>query len=340
VDITTGSEESTTGEGSRCVQVMIDQALDQGMFTWWWQTTALDTELGDGTDDVFRMSFYDDTTGDIDLGSDPNDNYETCEQCLQLFEDYVDEETYARRYFQRSGTIMIDPASVPEAGPLIVSTSNVVLEEITVDPMTLESTPVPDGACVELVDYASASGGETVLVDPGPPQDILDDGYNGTLASMECVSLMVPSDGIDRIDGVSLEIGIDHPAAGDLVIKVVSSEGSVITVLNRPGLAEGVDDGANGAGDGSNLEATSPITFFDAAPTDAELMGDTSAGGVVCADDGECEFMPSADSAAPGTFIDLLNQDSSGTWQVCVGDADPNGVGSIDFVELTIQQVP
>jgi len=340
-DTTVGGEESTTGEGSGCMQVMADEVLQQGMFAWWWQTTALDTELGDATDDLFRMSFYDDITGDIDLSADPNDNYETCEQCLQLFEDYVDEETYARRYFQRSGTITIDPASDPEIRSLIVSTAGVILEEVTVDPDTLESTPVPDGACVELVDYASASGGETVLVDPGPPQDILDDGYNGALASMECVPLMVPSDGIDAIYGLSLQIGIDHPYVGDLVIKVESPQGSVTTVLNRPGLAEDADDGASGSGDSSNLEATSPISFFDAAPIDAELMGDTiNQNGVVCADDDECEFMPSAGAAIAGTFIDLLGQDSSGPWLVCVGDAEPGDSGSIDFVELTLQQVP
>ncbi len=388
------TEETTTG-GSGCIEMTVDEALSQGGFLNYWQTRNISPMLGGVEPDQFRIEFYASDTGPFDLGTSPNDNYADCEQCLRIFEDIDGMGSQAAQFFQESGTLTIDAASDPEVGPVIASTTGVTLIEVEIDPMTLVSTPVMDGRCIELQDYntapnnscagAGACGdsnpvpgsfpectcdetcfatdsccpdicnagvcdgeafcaGDTEIVSAGPGLGlaITDNGYNGTLGSMSCVQLMVAADGIDTIADVSVEIGMSHTWVGDLTIKVVSPSGAnPITVLSRPGLAEGGDNGMGGGGDSSNLVATDSITFDDGAPNDAEAMGDSiNDNGEVCMDDGECSFFPNAGAAIGGDFSTLAGQDSVGQWEVCVGDSVNNDVGGIDFVELTIDQVP
>ena len=391
-DTDTDTDGTTTG-GSDCIQMSVDEALSQGSGLNFWQTENVSPNIGGPEPEQFRMEFYTSDTGPIVLGAPPNDNFSTCDQCLRLFQDVDGMGGQVSQFFQASGTVDIDAGSAPQVGPIIASTTDVVLVEVTIDAMTLESTPVPDGECIELQNYSttpnnSCAGmcgdsdpvpgsfpectcdatcfdsdsccldictagvcdgeafcnGDTEVVNAGPGLGlgINDNGYNGTLGSMACETFMIAADGIDTIADVSVEIGMNHSYVGDLVIKVVApAAANPITVLSRPGRNEPADDGGGGMGDASNLSTSAPITFDDAAPNDAEDMGGSIGdNSEVCVDDGECDFSPNPGSAIAGDFGTLAGQDSVGSWQVCVGDGAGGDFGFVDFIELTIDQVP
>jgi len=163
---------------------------------------------------------------------------------------------------------------------------------------------------------------------------IPDNGYDGTLASMACFNVAGPS-GI--ITDMSATVAIDHTWIGDLVIKVVAPDNTVLTLMSRPGFAETADDGTGCCGDSSDLSAAAPVTFANGAATSAEDMGATIAGNqVVCTDDGLCDYAP-APGAGPGTdFSDFIGMDATGTWQICVGDSVAADTGQIDETVSTL----
>ncbi|MFP6685105.1 MAG: hypothetical protein VB934_10340 [Polyangiaceae bacterium] len=162
--------------------------------------------------------------------------------------------------------------------------------------------------------------------------------YDGSLASMECISVMVPDTGHDDIQWVQATLGIDHDHIGELVIKVRSPKLTVTTLMNLPGYAEMADDGfmASG-GDSSNLDMDYPVLFDDDAANDAEQMGDGLwAWNEVCKDDNKCAWSPNA-GAGPGTGLkDFKGESPVGAWRVCVGDALFDHFGQVDMVSLTI----
>jgi len=164
---------------------------------------------------------------------------------------------------------------------------------------------------------------------------ITDDGYDGTLGSMSCVTFAVPSTGADTVGSAQVQIAMDHTWIGDLVIKVVSPANTVTTILSRPGLAETVDDGSSCCGDSSNLVVGSPVTFADSSANDAEAMGAVAID--VCLDDGICDFSPNP-GAGPGTngFYDFNAESTVGTWQVCFGDSGAGDTGTVDSVTLSL----
>lgn len=171
---------------------------------------------------------------------------------------------------------------------------------------------------------------------------IPDDAYDGTVQSMGCVALDVLGDELLVIEEVRVTLAIDHPFVGDLVAKLQSPAGTVTTLFSRPGHAEPADDGADhhGQTDGSDLSADYPIILYDAAETDAELLGDDVAGfggGVICQGGGQiCEYRPSP-GAGPGVSLaDVSGESAGGTWRVCVGDAAPGDAGVLRAVTLHI----
>ncbi|HFE46418.1 MAG TPA: hypothetical protein ENJ18_13150 [Nannocystis exedens] len=169
---------------------------------------------------------------------------------------------------------------------------------------------------------------------------IVDDNYDGTKGSMACASFNVVGNGIDVVGGIEVKVGIDHAWVGDLVIKVFSPDGSVITVLSRPGLAEAADDGKGVSVEGSDLSAAAPISFLMGAENDAEKMG-TMLGidEVICQVDGLCEYFPNAGKALPGDLGDLAGEAAPGTWQVCVGDAGSADEGMLVDAKLKVHRV-
>lgn len=172
---------------------------------------------------------------------------------------------------------------------------------------------------------------------PGLGMPITDkkDHYNGEIGSMDCVQLAIADQGYASVKRVEVTVGIEHPFVGDLVVKLVSPQGTVVTLMSRPGLDEGNDTYDEADGDGSTLEAGYPITFRDDAPNDAEQMG-SGADSVVCKDDQKCDYAPNA-GAGPGEGLsDFNDQSPVGEWKLCAADGDNNDKGSIDSVKLSV----
>ena len=164
---------------------------------------------------------------------------------------------------------------------------------------------------------------------------IPDDGYDGTIGSMGCV--MVPGDAL-IVEDVTVDLGVNHTWVGDLVVKVQSPEGTVTTLMSRPGFAEPADDGDGCCGSGEDLVAGSPVTYLNGGATSAELMGD--AGGNVCEGDGLCEYSPFPDQG-PGTDLsDFNGENGEGDWMVCVGDSAAADVGEICSAAVNITGSP
>ena len=155
---------------------------------------------------------------------------------------------------------------------------------------------------------------------------IPDDAYDGTIGSMACETVAGPGGSI--ID-MSVEVDLEHTWAGDLVIKVVAPDTSVLTLQNRAGLVETIDDGSECCGDSSDYQAGNTITFINGGATSAEDAGATIAGGdFICATDGFCEYAPSP-GVGPGTdFGDFVGMESAGNWMVCIGDGGSGDTGN------------
>ena len=184
------------------------------------------------------------------------------------------------------------------------------------------------------------------LVEPDTPLrggaiPIPDNGYDGTLGSMAC--LTVPEAAQGSVEDASVEVTMEHTWVGDLTIKLVSPTGTVATVLSRPGFDEPADDGDGCCGNSSNLELGGPITFSTTnGLIDAETMGEPGVPGngiVVCTDDGECAFIPN-----PGSAIDSGNlstifdgEEAAGNWQLCVGDSVGEDSGNLASAVLDLE---
>jgi cysteine-rich repeat protein len=181
---------------------------------------------------------------------------------------------------------------------------------------------------------------QVVTVGPGLNMTIVDPnpGYDGTLATMECAGLPFMDQGFHAIQHVELAIAIDHSYVGDVIIKVISPAGTVLTVLNRPGYdepADRYDDAHNG--DSSNFTSGAAVTFVDGASDDAETMGNGIDGShAVCQDDGRCTYHPNHGSGPGQSFADFNGQSPAGGWQVCVADGHNNDGGAVQSATLTV----
>jgi subtilisin-like proprotein convertase family protein len=162
---------------------------------------------------------------------------------------------------------------------------------------------------------------------------IPDDSYNGTLASMATVSMPVFDPRL--VQNLRVRVGISHTWLGDLVIKLKSPDGTVVTLMSRPGFAETTDNGSSGVGDSSDLSSSFPVTFDMAATVPAETMGNALASsGVVSRDDGISSYIPNRGAAAAGTLNTFLGKTLNGAWELYVGDSEFGDTGTIDSVTL------
>ena len=168
---------------------------------------------------------------------------------------------------------------------------------------------------------------------------IPDDAYNGTLASMAHANLTVSGPAGSTITSATVVLSMTHTWVGDLTIKLVAPDGTVITLMSRPGFVESADDGTGGAGDSSNLLNAFPITFHDGAGTSAELMGNSiGTSGAVCRDDATCTFAPANGAAPAGNLASLIGKSPTGTWNLSVGDSELGDLGTLDHwcLNLTV----
>ena len=170
---------------------------------------------------------------------------------------------------------------------------------------------------------------------------ISDDAYTGALTSPSMTVVNVPISDSFTVTDVDVRISMAHTWIGDLVIKVIAPDNTVVTLMSRPGVVETADDGAAVGGDSSNLAVAFPITWSDGAAASAESMGNTLANTqVVCQNDLICTFDPNKGAASGGKLAAFVGKTSAGTWRVAIGDGALGDIGSIDRVCLILSPGP
>ncbi len=155
---------------------------------------------------------------------------------------------------------------------------------------------------------------------------------------MRCVDLVVAAgDCASAIVAVTVTADITHAWVGDLTMKLVHPDTTVVTLMSLPGFAESADDGESSSGPGANLAAGYPITFATGAPTSAEAIGSTLNNTQdVCREDLRCSYAPNAGAAGGPNLTGLNGKSATGTWKFCVGDSGTRDTGRINQVTLTI----
>ncbi len=200
---------------------------------------------------------------------------------------------------------------------------------------------------VVLLLATGAAGAQSYSSGPGLALAIPDNGYNGTLGSMLCNTIAVPSGSGDTVATATVRVAMSHTFVGDLTIKLVSPASTVITLVSRPGVVETADDGNDtaGFGENANLAIANPLLYDDAAANPSEQMGkvpsDLATGDVICAFAGSpCTYAPSAGAATPGNLTSLAGQNKVGNWQLCLGDSASADTGTLDGWTLTLSTTP
>ena len=179
----------------------------------------------------------------------------------------------------------------------------------------------------------------------GLPVAIPDDGYAGDVTSpTQAASSVIAVDFVEPnpvIKSVHLvETMITHSWAGDLVIKLMSPEGTVVTLLNRPALGA-PDDGTGGGGSAANLAGGTTIFFDDNASDSAETMGATLQFFETVGQGGNPDtYAPDADTAAPGNLASFAGENPDGDWTLFVGDGFLFETGQLEDWAITIEIVP
>lgn len=141
----------------------------------------------------------------------------------------------------------------------------------------------------------------------------------------------------EPLDAVYVSVALDHSAVGDLTIKLQGPDGTVVTLLNRPGFAEPADDGADGPGASAKTTTARPIRFRQSASDDAEQIGVGLAPGTeVCPSDDLCTVKPAAGAAGGPTLDAFAGMLGQGDWTVCVGDSNPGETANALYVTVEL----
>lgn len=119
---------------------------------------GVDLGFGDATPDILYFEFYDAAVGPggvgtFDVGSGADSNYSTCIHCIKAVQDSGSPNE--KIMFQSAGTLVV---STPPGGTTVDLMFDGTLIEVTIDPATFVSTPVPGGECYTTV------GGEIDLI--------------------------------------------------------------------------------------------------------------------------------------------------------------------------------
>ena len=143
---------------------------------------------------------------------------------------------------------------------------------------------------------------------------------------------------------LQLTLAINHSRVGDLVIKLVSPDGTEIFLMNRPGSLSWTDGGDLGKNRGSTAQfnADFPITFRDGAAVSAHDMGNGMQYGTV-GNASVAEFQPSFGLFFDGNALlsSLAGEQAAGDWSLIVGDAAPeNAGGTLEQWSLELTTIP
>jgi subtilisin-like proprotein convertase family protein len=173
---------------------------------------------------------------------------------------------------------------------------------------------------------------------------IPDGDYIGTPCSMAASTISVyttPDTGPDLlVAAVSVEVVITHANVGDLVIKLQSPSGMVVTLMHYPGLS-GVNDEDACCGHTANFAATVPILFDDDA---ASGVGAESIGAGVASDQtvgapangSPDNYVPDAgdlsDSVGgplPDSLDTFVGENARSFWKLYIGDGKTGSAGTL-----------
>ena len=150
--------DTDTGKTSECTGLSVDWSTAEMYYGNYYASVKLGDE---SLDDQLILGIFQNNadgssvaTGEYDLGSEVNSNYETCTECVLVGEDYVQGASenenghFTKNYFQKSGTLKIEAV---DNDSNIKGTLAAVLIEVTIaDDDTYRSTPVEGGACLEI----------------------------------------------------------------------------------------------------------------------------------------------------------------------------------------------
>ena len=110
--------------------------------------------FGDGYH-LLMVEFYQfggpQVVGAFDLSEAPNNNYETCDNCVRVLVDIGDNGP-ATQYFPISGTLTVDVADEVGNGQSRGMLTDVEFLEVVIDPYTYRSAPVGQGRCVHVAE--------------------------------------------------------------------------------------------------------------------------------------------------------------------------------------------
>lgn len=134
------------------------------------------------------------------------------------------------------------------------------------------------------------------------------------------IPIVVVAGANEQVDAVTLSIEIDHLWVGDLVISLVSPDGTTLTVLDRPGIPSNGFPGPFGCG-GRDLD----VLFSDDASQAAEDVCSYSAQPVI-----EGAVIPSQPLSA------FNGEAAAGVWTLRVSDRSAYDTGVVVESCLTI----
>ncbi|WP_417624011.1 proprotein convertase P-domain-containing protein [Paremcibacter congregatus] len=128
------------------------------------------------------------------------------------------------------------------------------------------------------------------------------------------VSDMVIND-TGMIDGLTIELDIEHTWIGDLIIQLTGPDGfTTITLMDRPGIV-----GGGCCGDSSDFVFGTSVIFDDAALTAAENAGAGLGGG----DDAGGTYAPD------GLLSTFVGGNLAGTWSLSISDNFGGDTGNL-----------
>jgi hypothetical protein len=144
-DFGTATPTSSSAEGGDSTEGQYD----------WWADIALNSEA---LPEVLTVALYGGyptppgiTTGSHTLGVGIDNNWSTCAYCVVVFEDMsTATEEPAAVYLATSGTLTLTALGEANAGNLAGTLTSAHFVEVTIDPGTFVSTPVPGGGCYDI----------------------------------------------------------------------------------------------------------------------------------------------------------------------------------------------
>ncbi len=164
-----------------------------------------------------------------------------------------------------------------------------------------------------------------------PALTIPDDGYNGSLASMGASNIAVTGVTGSSVINIEVDVNLNHTWVGDLIMKLQSPDGSLLTLVSRPGSAETVDDGTTGTVGTNSDWLGSTLTFTDLGTTDAELLNTPFTGTYFP--------NPGASTSPTQTFASLFGGSMNGNWTLYVGDRAADDIGTLNSWAIRITTI-